>query len=228
MASSGSITMSTQSVDYNSGNPYTRGGITLTNVIGWSVDSNSNISFSSISSSDTAGGKWGLCYSGGQYYIYLEPQVSYDNGSSWVALDRKTKTIDTQCVDSGTKNYVNTITSSIELISGLGSYQLSGNCLLRFLYASSSAPAPSSSNPRAFPDTGYSAATQVPVEIVVDYRPGQDMVSGTWKSHNRSGGSANIRSNGSWTEMKTQEGTGDPPLIRRSGGWVNQAKIGAE
>lgn len=227
MASSGRITMSTQSVDYNNGGPYTRGGITLTNVIGWSVDANGDISFTSISSSDTVGGSWGLCYASAQYYVYLEPQVSYNNGSSWTALARKTKTINTPCVESGAHNYVNTITTSTQLINSLGSYHLTGNCLLRFLYASSSAPAPSASNKHAFPDTGYSAATQVPVEVIVDYRPGQDLVGGTWKSHDRTGGHADIRRNNAWVEMKTQEGTGDPPLIRRNGNWVNQAKIGA-
>ena len=230
MASSGRITMSTQSVDYNNGNQYTRGGITLTNVIGWSVDANGDISFTSISSSDTAGGTWGLCYASAQYYIYLEPQVSYNNGSSWTALARKTKTIDSACQDTPGPHYgyVNTITSSVELINSLGSYRLTGNCLLRFLNASSSAPAPSANNKHAFPDSGYSAATQVPVEVVVDYRPGQDLVGGTWKSHDRTGGHADIRRSGAWVEMKTQEGTGDPPLIRRNGSWVNQAKIGAE
>ena len=46
MASSGTVTLSTQSVDYGGG----RGHITLTNVIGWSVNNNGDISFSSISS----------------------------------------------------------------------------------------------------------------------------------------------------------------------------------
>lgn len=230
MASSGRITMSTQSVDYNNGNPYTRGGITLTNVIGWSVDANGDISFTSISSSDTIGGAWGLCYAGGQYYIYLEPQVSYNNGASWTALDRKTKTINAACENTAPPhpNYINVVTSSVQLINTLGTYHLTGNCLLRFLYASSSAPAPSANNKHAFPDSGYSAATQVPVVVIVDYRPGQDRVDGTWKSHNRNGGHADIRVNNAWVEMKTQEGSGDPPMIRRNDSWVNQAKIGAE
>ena len=60
-----------------------------------------------------------------------------------------------------------------------------------------------------------------------DYRPGQDRVSGVWESHNRGSGKADIRASGSWTTMRTQAGTGDPPLIYRSGSWVNQAKIGA-
>lgn len=60
-----------------------------------------------------------------------------------------------------------------------------------------------------------------------DYRPGQCLHSGVWKSHNRSGGSANILVSGTWTEMRTTYGNNDnPPLIRKSGSWTDQAKIG--
>lgn len=63
-----------------------------------------------------------------------------------------------------------------------------------------------------------------------DYRPGQCLHSGTWQSHNRSGGSANVLRSGTWTEMRTINGgdaSGDPPTIRTNGGWKNQRKIGA-
>lgn len=60
-----------------------------------------------------------------------------------------------------------------------------------------------------------------------DYRPGQHLVSGTWQSHNRGSGKADIMRTGSWATMRTITGSGDPPLIRKSGSWVNQAKIGA-
>ena len=60
-----------------------------------------------------------------------------------------------------------------------------------------------------------------------DYRPGQCLHSGVWKSHNRSGGSANILVSDTWTEMRTTYGgNNNPPLIRKSGGWTDQAKIG--
>ena len=61
-----------------------------------------------------------------------------------------------------------------------------------------------------------------------DYRPGERKSGQQWVSHNRNGGSANVLVNGTWTEMRTISGTGNPPLIRRNGSWVNQAKIGAE
>lgn len=61
-----------------------------------------------------------------------------------------------------------------------------------------------------------------------DYRPGERKSGQQWVSHNRNGGSANILANGTWTEMRTISGTGNPPLIRRNGSWVNQDKIGVE
>ena len=62
-----------------------------------------------------------------------------------------------------------------------------------------------------------------------DYRPGKQLHSGVWQSHNRSGGKADVRVNGAWVTMRTQDGptgTGNPPLIRRSDEWKNQSKIG--
>lgn len=62
-----------------------------------------------------------------------------------------------------------------------------------------------------------------------DYRPGQHRISGVWQSHNRGVGHADIRQGGTWKTMRTQNGpsgTGNPPLIRRSGAWRNQSKIG--
>ena len=65
-----------------------------------------------------------------------------------------------------------------------------------------------------------------------NYRPGEVWNSSAWLSHNRSGGSANIRTNSSsWQEMRTH-GNGvaenDPPLIRYSDGWKTQRLIGQE
>lgn len=304
--SSGRVTLSTQSVDYNGGAAYTRGDVVLTNVIGWDVNNQGQITFWEISSSDNVGGTWRIC--GNQpYYLIMEPQVSYDNGNTWHAVATKTKTIGScQPVESRT----NVISASAELIGGLnGRYQLSSDCLLRFLYATNSPPAPTSALPHAFPDTGYSAATQVPVHVDVSwtarlkydanggtgapadttatdsndpktltvsstvptrtnyrfegwklgstwyhggdtisisksdptktivaqwtefYRPGERKVSGTWRSHNRSGGACERKVNGTWTEMRTIDGgtgTGDQPTRKQSGTWYNQRKLGAE
>lgn len=62
-----------------------------------------------------------------------------------------------------------------------------------------------------------------------DYRPGAHLINGTWQSHNRGAGKADIRRNNSWVTMRTQngpDGTGNPPSIRRSDVWRNQSKIG--
>lgn len=166
MASSGQVTLSTQSVDYGGG----RGAITLTNVIGWSVDDNSNISFWSISSSDTAGGYWGICYGSGPYYVRLVPQVSYNGGSTWNTLTEKTHLVNSPCTDPpDISSYTNTISMSLTLIGQLTSYHLTGNCKLRFLYYMDPAPLPSPSNQNAFPNESYSEAVQVPVNVDVSW-----------------------------------------------------------
>lgn len=159
MASSGSVRITTQSVDYGGG----RGAIYLYNTVGWNVDNNGNISFTSISSEDNVGGTWGVCGSSAGYGLTLEPQVSYNGGSSWVSLD--SKFYEAAICPSLT----NTIQISTVLIGQLGSYHLNGNCQLRFLYYANRTPAPSASLPNSFPNASYSAAVQVPVEVDVSW-----------------------------------------------------------
>lgn len=219
MASSGTVTLSTQSVDYGGG----RGTATLTNIVGWSVDNNGDISFSSISSSDNVGGTWGICGTASWYGVTMEAQVSYNNGGSW-------NTIASEFYSAALcPNLTNTITISTSLINDLGTAHLTGNCKLRLLYYANAAPTPSPDLPNAFPDEGYSAEVQVPVNVEVDYRPGAVRVSSAWKSTNRTGGKCHLLKNGSWVEMKTNDGgtgTGNPPSRRTSGAWKNQYKIG--
>ena len=161
---SGQVTLITDSVDYPCC-PYGRGTTRLTNVIGWSVNSTGDISFWLISSSDNAHGTWGICTSGSGYYIKLQPQVSYDGGSSWVTLDTKQHWVSEIC-GSG---FTNTITMSTSLIGQLGTYHLTGNCQLRFLYYMTVAPDPSYEFPHAFPNESYSEVSQVPVVVEVDW-----------------------------------------------------------
>ena len=165
MASSGQISLITQSVDYPCC-PYGRGHITLTNVIGWSVNDNGDISFNLISSSDTAGGHWYICTSGAGYYVNLQPQVSYDGGASWINLDTKQRWISEVCSQG---QQANTITMSTQLINALGSYHLTGNCSLRFLYYMTVAPAPDEGWKWAFPNESYSEVSQVPVHVDVNW-----------------------------------------------------------
>lgn len=66
--------------------------------------------------------------------------------------------------------------------------------------------------------------------LPADYRPGMIMVNGTWQSHNRTNGWAGIMVNGTYREMRTNDGavgTDNPPLIKHPDGWKNQRKIGA-
>lgn len=63
--------------------------------------------------------------------------------------------------------------------------------------------------------------------IALDYRPGERLISGSWKSLNRSGGKCERIGAG---EMKTTGGgteSGNPPE-RMNSGWKNQKKLGAE
>lgn len=160
---SGQVTLTTQSVDYGGG----RGHITLTNVIGWEVNDNSDISFWQISTSHTTN-FWGLCYGSGPYYVHLKPQVSYDNGATWVTLADASHIVDSAC-GGHWSTYVNTITMSTTLINSLGSYHLTGDCQLRFLYYMDPTPAPSAADPNAFPNSSYSEVSQVPVHVEVSW-----------------------------------------------------------
>lgn len=74
------------------------------------------------------------------------------------------------------------------------------------------------------------------------YRPGQILVNGVWKSHDRDTdlrngkymtmlGRCHIRRNGTWVEMRTRKNrtkTEHSPVIRRNGEWVSMALIGDE
>lgn len=165
MASSGTVTLKTESVDYNGGAAYTRGAMKLTNVIGWSVSDAGDISFNLISTSDNVGGTWRICTGNAPYYIELVPQVSYNGGSSWTSLATMRHQVTEICGSGGT----NTVAMSRTLINQLGTYHLTGDCTLRFLYYMTVAPAPSASYPYAFPNSSYSSQSQVPVVVEVSW-----------------------------------------------------------
>lgn len=63
-----------------------------------------------------------------------------------------------------------------------------------------------------------------------DYVPGKIWNGSIWLSHNRSGGTADIRNNsGAWVQMRTVNGGTDsdnPPFIRHTSGWKNMRLIG--
>lgn len=165
MASSGTITLRTQSVDYPCC-PYGRGHWELTNVIAWSVNDSGYISFDLVSSStDVPGGTWFICWGSAPYYVHLVAQVSYNGGDSWVTLDDITRYINEQCG----YGEADTVAMSESLIGQLGSYYLSGNCTLRFLYYMDTNPMPDAQYPNAFPNESYSESSQVPVVVDVTW-----------------------------------------------------------
>lgn len=68
--------------------------------------------------------------------------------------------------------------------------------------------------------------------LPADYVPGETWNGATWLSHNRTGGTANIRTgSNAWTQMRTIDGGvggGNPPLIRHDSDWKNMRLIGQE
>lgn len=157
MASSGQITVYTESVDWPN---YSRGACQLTNVIGWSVNDSGNISFWSISSSDNVGGSWGVCTTGNGHLI-MTVQVNY--GGGWSDL------LSASVARATCPNLTNAISASTTLIGMLGSGHLTGNCSMRILYYADLNPHPSSDLPNAFPSESYSAEVQVPVNVDVNW-----------------------------------------------------------
>lgn len=161
MASSGQITVYTESVDWPN---YTRGAVELTNVIGWSVNDSGVISFWSISSSDNAGGTWGVCTTStnpNEGYVIMDVQVNYGGGWQTITSSRVKRAI---C-----PTLTNAISASITCINNLGTPTLTGNCSMRILYYADLNPHPSSDLPHAFPSESYSAAVQVPVQVDVSW-----------------------------------------------------------
>ena len=158
---SGTITLTTQSVDYGGG----RGAVYLYNDLGWSVDDNGNISFWSISSRDNAGGSWTLYSSipGADYHLVMEVQVDY--GGGWQTV----KSVNSPRIGTVAEGGLNAISASLNCINQLGSVHLDRDCSMRMLYYANRTPAPTYDYPNAFPDSGYSAAVQVPVHVDVSW-----------------------------------------------------------
>lgn len=68
--------------------------------------------------------------------------------------------------------------------------------------------------------------------LPADYVPGATWNGTKWLSHNRTGGTADIRNNSNaWVQMRTYDGgvgTDNPPYIRHQSAWKNQRLIGEE
>lgn len=67
--------------------------------------------------------------------------------------------------------------------------------------------------------------------LPADYRPGERKLNNTWMSHNRAAGKCERKVNGTWTEMRTNDGgvgTDNPPFRKHNGVWYNMKQIGLE
>ena len=225
MAQTGTLNLRTESVDWighDYPRPFGRGAIWLNTTVRWTLSDAGVITFQHAGQTSNAE-SWGICGVTSAYRICAEAQYNTGNGWQRIAYNDMGVAI---CSD-----LTNTIQVVTGLVNGLPSATLTKSGQLRLLYFANSDPAPTQSLPRAFPSSVYSEATQVPVDIEVDYRPGAVLDGSAWKSHNRSSGVAHIYDGSKWTEMKTAEGhsaSSNPPSIYITDKWANQKKIGQE
>ena len=145
----GSITLYTQSVNYDG----TRGGTntSMTNTINWST-SGTTITFSNGGSS--GGTYWTIYNSTGaaDYLLRLTIQVNY--GSGWTDFITKETYIPTVA-----QGGINVASASNNLVNSLGSGTLSGSCQVRALYYATYEPVPTYDYPNAFPSKTYAIAS---------------------------------------------------------------------
>lgn len=226
MAVTGTINLRTESVDWighNYPGPFGRGSIWLNTTVRWTISDSGIISFhhEGQSSNKTS---WGICGVNSNYRICAEAQ--YNTGNGWYRLAFR---------DMGVAicpSLTNTISVVSSLVNNLPTAQLTQGGQLRLLYYANSDPAPTQKLPRAFPSSVYSQATQVPIWIELDYRPGAILNSnGEWVSHNRGAGTSHIYTGTQWSEMTTTDGnssSGNPPAINDGSKWANMDKIGKE
>ena len=231
MASSGTVTIKLQSIDYTgraaSGTCYSssnkgyfnRGELKLNTTINWTVNNSNVITFShKTSTGDTS---WYVCAQAG---FTLAIQFSTD-GTNWTTIASSHTDNYRTCVSSKT-----VVTMVKELITGLQPFVMTRSGYIR-VYTYTSSACPTSDLPHAYPTGAGSQAVAVPIYIEVDYRPGQILKNDTWKSTNATNGHADIMSNDAWVEMKTSGGgtdTGNPPEIMANDAWVNMRKLGSE
>lgn len=235
MANSGQITLTVESIDYkstsglpegtcyNDGNAWAfgRGATHWTSVLNWTVDANNRFNLTYVDGQGVP--SWFVC----SVRFSFEVQWSPDGVSDWQTLAYSEDTEHDDCNQSSTRILVKTLEK--DLVGAIGSIQLTRSGYIR-VYTTANNACPDSTFPNSYPVRHASQATAVPVYVEVDYRPGKIWNGSSWKSHNRSGGAANVRTSSSWKEMKTTDGgtgTGNPPSIYNNG-WKNQRKIGSE
>lgn len=226
---SGNITLYIESVDYPSGRGHFYSNLNAQ----WNVNSSGYLTLSEQSYS-TNSNNWWICSSTttsiNTYYVKWTVQYKPDGGS-WQNLYSDKVAVKGPCSNYDYTTGTNVKNMMETFCSDFPGVQLTQSGELRVICGANLAPNPDAGYPNAFPNDVYSEASQVPVHIEIDYRPGAVLTGGEWKSTNRSGGKCHLRSGGSWVEMKTADGgtgTGNPPSRRTSGTWKNQYKIGSD
>ena len=170
MASTGTITLYIESVDYNGGGAYTRGAQYSNLNARWNVSDSGYLTLSEESYS-TNSQYWWICSSNAtslNYRVEWEVQFKPDGGS-WQNLYTAQVAVLGPCANytylTGTnvKNMMETFCNNFPGV------QLTQNGELRVVCGANLAPAPSVDYPYAFPNDVYSEASQVPVHIDVSW-----------------------------------------------------------
>lgn len=234
MAASGTFTHYVESVDYigyGCSGPFHRGSQTWRSVIRWNLSDANVLTLNYVSGSGS--GSWYPCSSrppASSYQLRMDVQLNY--GSGWTTIYSNGVNIN-QC-GVGPRQPVSAVMPG--LTNSFPATTLTAPCDIRVLYYTTLAPCPDRGYPNAYPSAAYSEASQSahvdaksPIPVIVDYRPGERKISGTWYSHNRGNGWAE-RKSGGWYEMRTEQGgsgSGRPPERKINGSWKNQSKLGA-
>jgi len=222
MATTGTVSVRIESVDYGGG----RGHTTMVCYMDWTLSDTNVLTVRYNRSESISGGAstWGICGTRPGYGIYGIVQFSTDGGSSWRDLTSGFKEV------SICPSLTNTYNTMQNVVNQFSSVQLTQAGLLRVTYGGNRAPNPSSTLRYSFPSYATTAAEQISVYIPVeeDYTPGAISNGSSWLSHNRSGGKAQVSTGETWNDMETKEGgsgSGEPPEIYHSSSWKNMRKF---
>lgn len=206
---------------------YQRGILQANITLNYTVDNSGTLSIA-YGSTSYVGGTWCVCSQNG---YHLDIDYSTDNVNWSTIMSSFANNWQTCPTCSGSAYHtVDKIASA--LVVGLVPVVLTKSGYIRArMWTQNACPTcgiGDDSRPHAFPNDAASIATAVPVHIIIDYRPGEVLTNGVWKSTNRSAGKCQLLTSGSWATMTTADAgsTGNPPSIRNNNTWKNQALIG--
>lgn len=171
MASSGTITLYIESVDYNGGGPYTRGAQYSNLNARWSVSDSGYLTLTEESYS-TNQQYWWICSSSAtdinNYRVEWKVQFKPDGGS-WQNLYTAQVAVLGPCTNYTYLTGTNVKNMMETFCNNFPGAQLNVSGELRVVCGANLAPAPDAGYPNAFPNDVYSEASQVPVHIDVSW-----------------------------------------------------------